>query len=476
MSALDPVQVAALDFAMGKQGVGFFLEQGLGKTLIALTEFSFLQSRRFVDRMIVICPNTFKQGWLDECEKHGFQFAVHIWRSSKKLEAATWLNASHPFPPVLIINYEAARMPGVLRALTIWASRGDAYLAVDESIQIKSNKSAQTKAVHKLAQWSPYTKETMLCRYVRLLTGRPQTQGPQDLWGQLRAIGLYTHLNFYAFRGHYCIMGGYLNKEVLRAKNTDELADKMAPVVFQAKKADWLPLLPRKSMTIRDYKMSDEQQRQYNQMEKRFLLEIEKGVVTVEIAIAKYAKLAQIQCGFIYDEDRVVHELVRPEDNPRLNLLLQLLAEEVEGKVCVVYRHRAMLPFLIKALVKWDPAWIKGGMKPEETSEQKARFNTDPQCRIILLQCDAAKYGHTLLGGERPADKCRTMIFFENSYSADTRDQIEDRIHRRGQTGEYVLYIDMSGSDLDRRIVKALQRKDELYRSVFRELKQAVPA
>ena len=76
----------------------------------------------------------------------------------------------------------------------------------------------------------------------------------------------------------------------------------------------------------------------------------------------------------------------------------------------------------------------------------------------------------------RDEDKCRTMIFFENSYSADTRDQIEDRIHRRGQTGEYVLYIDLSGSDLDRRIVKALQRKDDLYKSVFRQLKQAVPA
>ena len=44
MSQLDPVQIAALDFARGKKGVGFFLEQGLGKTLIALTEFSFLQS------------------------------------------------------------------------------------------------------------------------------------------------------------------------------------------------------------------------------------------------------------------------------------------------------------------------------------------------------------------------------------------------------------------------------------------------
>ena len=67
--------------------------------------------------------------------------------------------------------------------------------------------------------------------------------------------------------------------------------------------------------------MSDDQQRQYNQMEKQFLLEIAEGVITVEVAIAKYAKLAQIQTGFIYDEDRIVHELVTPEENPRLNLL-----------------------------------------------------------------------------------------------------------------------------------------------------------
>ena len=67
-------------------------------------------------------------------------------------------------------------------------------------------------------------------------------------------------------------------------------------------------------------------------MEKQFLLEIEEGVITVEVAIAKYAKLAQIQMGFIYDEDRIVHELVAPEDNPRLNLLLQILEEEVAGK------------------------------------------------------------------------------------------------------------------------------------------------
>ena len=215
MSQLDPVQLVALEFAQGKKGVGFFLEQGLGKSLIVLTEFSFLHSTGRADRMIIVTPNTFKRGFLDEIEKHGFQFDVHIWDSSKKVAAANFLNLGyHPKgPPVLIVNYEAARMLGVLRALRIWAARGKAYLAVDESIQIKGHKTAQTKAIHALAP---------VCTFTRLLTGRPQAQGPNDLWSQLRAIGLFPSTNFFAFRGRYCVMGGWNDKEVLAAKNTDQ--------------------------------------------------------------------------------------------------------------------------------------------------------------------------------------------------------------------------------------------------------------
>ena len=151
--------------------------------------------------MIVVCPNTFKSGWLDEIEKHGFRFDVHIWQSAKKADALAFLSLGyHPKgPAVLIINYDAARMSGVLRALCIWAARGKAYLAIDESIQIKGPKSLQTKAMQILAP---------TCLYTRLLTGRPQTQGPHDLWGQLRAIGVLPGVNFYAFRGRYCFNGG----------------------------------------------------------------------------------------------------------------------------------------------------------------------------------------------------------------------------------------------------------------------------
>ena len=248
-------------------------------------------------------------------------------------------------------------MLGVLQgAPYLGGASGKAYLAVDESIQIKSYKSLQTKAIHLLAPQ---------CAFTRLLTGSAPEQGPHDLWGQLRAIGLYPMTNFIAFRGRYCIMGGWNDKEVLAAKNTDELASIMAPVVFQAKKKDWLPELPRKDFTIRDYEMSDEQQRQYKQMEHQFTCfrRIEQGVITVDVAImTKYAKLAQIQCGFIYDEDRVVHELVTPQRRIRSAqpLAADSCDEEVSGKVCVVYRHRAMLPFLVEALKAWSPAWIQG--------------------------------------------------------------------------------------------------------------------
>ena len=238
MSQLDPAQVAALKFAEGKPGVGWFAEQGLGKSLMALAEFKQLCHENKVDRMIIIAPNTFKQGWADEITKHGFDFDVHVFRSSKRPDASEFCSRSHFdtherfHPPVMIVNFEAVRLKTVLSGLTKWARRGKTYLVIDESIQIKGNTSTQTKAVHDLAAWSPYTGEPMHVRYVRILTGRPTTQGPHDLWGQLRTIGLFQTKNFYSFRGLYCVMGGFKAKQVLAAQNQDQLAEAMAPVVL----------------------------------------------------------------------------------------------------------------------------------------------------------------------------------------------------------------------------------------------------
>ena len=287
--------------------------------------------------------------------------------------------------------------------------------------------------------------------------------------------GCFKALGFGRFRNTFAAMGGWENKQVIGVKNADVLAKIMAPVVFQARKADWLPDLPRKDYAIRYYEMSGEQAAQYKQMRDEFLLELESNeVVAVNVAVSKYEKLSQIQCGFILTEDGIPRELVDPRSNPRLLALLETL-ESVEGKAIVIYRHRYTFEILSTALAAWNLAYIKGQMKPDEVGAQKDRFNNDPACRLLLGQSESTKYGHTLLAGELASDHCSTMIFFENSYSLDTRTQVEDRIHRRGQTGENVLYIDLSGSELDKRVVRALQKKEDLYEAVFSKLKSVSP-
>ena len=142
----------------------------------------------------------------------------------------------------------------------------------------------------------------------------------------------------------------------------------------------------------------------------------------------------------------------------------------------MIYRHRYVFEILSAALKDHSPAYIKGQMKPDETTEQKRRFNEDPTCRLMLGQCDAIKYGFTLLGDQDdPKNTVSTMIFFESSYSLDTRTQDEDRIHRRGQKAKNCLYIDICGSELDRRVVRALQKKQDLYNAVFSKLRASEP-
>ena len=462
---LDRVQIEALKFAKGKRGVGYFLEMGLGKSLLALEEFKRSVDERITTRMVVVAPNSFKKGWLDEMDKHGFDFDAHVFVSGSKANDK-WLSAKYTRPPIIVLNYEAVRTPTVLLKLLAWMRIKPTMLVLDESIQIKTHDSLQTKAALALAGGASL---------VRLLTGRPQTQGPHDLYPQLRALGLFQGQKFWAFRNTFCVMGGWENKQVVGVKNAAELAKVMAPVVFQALKADWLPDLPRKDFAIRYYEMSGEQAAQYKQMHDEFVLEISsQEAVTVNVAVSKYEKLAQIICGFVLNEEGIARELVDPGSNPRLLCLLETL-ESVEGKAIIIYRHRYTYEILAKALAAWNPAFIRGQMRPDDVSAQKSRFNDDPACRILLGQCDATKYGHTLLGGEDPKDHCGVMIFHENSYSLDTRTQVEDRIHRRGQRGENVLYIDLAGTELDRRVVRALQKKEDLYEAVFSKLKTAEP-
>ena len=472
MTALTALQRKALETAKDKIGFCYFLEMGLGKSLLALAEFSSLVNAtpRKATRLVIVAPNSFKPGWATEISKHRLALAVHVYSAAKHKKAEEFVATSKwHLPPVIIVNYEALRLPKVQQLLADFTDRRSAMLVLDESIAIKNPTAKRTKAAHKLV------KEFA---YIRLLSGRPQTQGPHDLWAQLHAVGATKPgENFYAFRNVFCRMGGWENREVVGIQNEAQLRKRMEPFVMIAKKRDWLKELPDKAYTTRTYDLGDapELNREYIRMENEFLAYLKdkqnKIVDKVEasIALVKYTKLQQLHCGFIHDDEGEPRWLVEDKDNPRLNALLDAMSE-TESKVCVCYKHRFVGEQLWRVLAARDlhPARITGGMKDKAIEQEKAFFNDDPKCRVMLLQLDSSKYGHTLIGDQTSDgyNACYTMLFYQNEFSLDTRSQIEDRIHRIGQKNA-ALYVDLTGSDMDRRMAAALQYKTGLYEALF---------
>jgi len=457
------VQKKALEASCGRLGYAFYMEMGLGKTLTVLTEFTEMVRDKMATRMVVICPNSFKAGWVEEIKKHAIECLPHVYNSGADYENAQFLNQLYKRPPVLIINYEAIRKDNVQEYIAKFVTGRNCVLVLDESIQIKTYNSQQTKAALLIAKW---------VKYKRILSGKPVTGGPHDLWSQMTAIGAVTG-RYFPFKTTFCRMGGFKGKKVIGTQNEDLLAATIEKHIFRASKKDWTDL-PPKMYTSRQYTLTPKLASQYKAMEDDFVLWLnENENVAVEAFITKYIKLAQIQSGFIIKEDGTVEELVPAEENPRFNLVKEVI-EEASGKVVVPYVHKYTKELLMRALAEYEPAYISGGMEPEEIQAHKDRFNKYRNCRVILAQSRAAKYGHTLLGGPLSGDLCSTMVFAENSYSLDDRSQIEDRIHRHGQTAESCLYVDVWGTALDRRITQALQAKENIAQAVFSFFKGGV--
>lgn len=448
------VQLEALKRAEGRRHFAYFLEMGLGKTALVLAEYVSLIQQGLVDNLLVICPNSLKSVWIDEMSKVGFPPGIN---------RAAWpdlIQFTHPLSDnknfVLIMNYEAC-IANVGRAGFHFMTKMLALrtmLVIDESTQIKNPQARRTKILINAAKSAAY---------VRLLSGQPIVQGPHDLWSQFRCLGEFSGMNYYVFKNVFCALGGFMGKQVVGV-NPSQLGNLNAilnRVSFQAKKDDWLDL-PKKIYTTRNVTMTKEQQRHYDHMKKYLLTMIADQEIDAQMVITQMLKLQQISSGFIIDAEHKVHAI--PGGNPKLNEVDSIM-EELTGKILIATHFRASTFALKEHLAKYEPAVIEGGMTPVEMRGQRNKFDHAPSCRVNICQVQSSKYGFTFLGGQGD-DRCATTLFYENSFSLDSRIQFEARNHRIGQD-KTVLYIDLPASDIERRVVSALQKKQDIARTII---------
>jgi SNF2 family DNA or RNA helicase len=152
--------------------------------------------------------------------------------------------------------------------------------------------------------------------------------------------------------------------------------------------------------------------------------------------------------------ERHVVDLVAPEENPRLQLLMALL-EERHHKVIVWCRFKRDVEIICKTLgdkcLRYD-----GSVKQKERLGILNRFR-DPsdQARVFVANVHAISQGVTLT-------IAKTMIYYSNSSSLEKRLQSEDRFHRIGQDSP-VQIIDIEAEDtVDGHIINSMVEKYEI--------------
>lgn len=436
---LFPVQLAALKQADQRSKFGYFLEMGLGKTLVVLDEFYDLSVAGQADVLLVICPNSLIPVWKTEIVKHGYHFNVFVKPSSLRHVKS---------PCVVLYNYESIiatpgkLIPDIIKSFAT-------YCVFDESVCMKGFKSKRWKAVQ---IWQEK------CKYIRLLSGRPLVQSAMDLWTQLTLLNAAVSPSPYAFRNRYCIMGGWMGKQIIGTMNKEQLQNIVKSVSYTAFKKDWTDL-PEKLYTERHYDLTPEQKMLYRQMFNDMIVNIKSTTISVQQAVHKFSKLQQIGSGFIIDEEGKATPIMPFDELPKVKVLDEIL-EQTNGKIIIFAHYRASVAALHK---KYQGVLIEGGMNESQIANAINTFNDGPN-QVLAAQVSAAKYGLTLLGNkEKP---CHTTVYFENNYSLDSRIQSEDRNHRHGQRNP-VLYIDFIGSPVDRRIITALQRKNDLGKTIM---------
>ena len=426
----------------GKKKWGHWLEQGLGKTALALNEFIDSDEDELA---VVVAPNSFKGDWALAPAEWGVPW----------LPADYWPRAPLPFDweqGLYALNYEAVREKALHRELVKLFERRRCSLIIDESTAIKNPGTSTNFAVVELAKWAVSVTE---------LNGTPLTQDVTDYYGQLRALGQLNGMEPRVFKNRFAETGGYYGKQVVGTRNDEELAAILNSCTFRALKKDWRKDLPPKQYQPVHLEMSKRQRQHYQTMMEEFYALVGEDEITADMVLTQMGKLRQISSCVLLDHGKH-YFFEEPKNNPKLRAMFDIIATS-SGKVIVSYFYKPVGELLFEALrkAKLQPAWIKGGMSPEAIVEEKRSFNNDSPCRVLLGQQTAAARGHTLMGGTG-RDRCSTMIFYENDFSYYWRSQMEDRNYGRDEESLGSTVYDLVTSPADQLTVDALTRKKDL--------------
>lgn len=430
-----PDQLKALHKCYPHDAFALFMRAGSGKSFVNIAMMDQFYKDGRIDTVVVICPLTVTTVWTGDNGQIAQYSVLDSFYSQDYYQA---------------YNDKGKRRKPGLRWIAMGVesfSQGAAYddikrildgqrfaLLVDESHNIGNRQTIRTERIIDLG------------RPAQIRGVGTGTAAPKDLTNYYSQFD-YLDPNiigigdYYAFRGRYCQMGGYKNKEITDYKNVDELMGLIEPYTYRCDKPAGLP---PKLFTERVVTMAPAQKEMYRKVKNA---EVEG--VSVSIILSRIAKLQQVIGGFLKEDDKkvidpetgrerrvqgkIVWELA-PKDNPKIKNLLQWIGELPEGAQVVIWcKHLWEIRQLVAAL---NPATVGVivGDTPTDNRREIIEWFQAGKIQYFIGTEQAGGIGITLTSAH-------FVFYYSNVWRWVDRSQSEDRNHRIGQKND-VLYAD----------------------------------
>jgi len=422
-------QVRAYGFASSIDHSALFMDQGTGKTLVALS----VCGRRYEDqqtlRVLVICPKAVKPVWPRELRKHAdFDHTCSVDKPPEGPGLQFW-----------VTNYD--RVKRELRRLRKWKPD---LVILDESHKIKNRKAARSKAVMALGAQ---------VKYKLILSGTPFGKCISEVWSQFKFLNKDIFgSNYSLFKERYLVMGGYMGYSVEGYKNEDEFADKMHSIAFRVKKEECLDLPPVSYQKL--YIDPDPKTKKiYKQFEAKLYAEIDNFEISVSGEAQKQMKLRQMSGGSVKTDTQEMAHI----SNQKMTTLKDFMEDRVKEKTLIFFSFTHEIKMASQML---DSLGIKyltlQGATPDSDREVfEDRFQEDESVGAALIQIATGAEGMTLTAAD-------VAIFFSPSFSYIGYSQAKDRFNRIGQLRPMtILFIIMNGT-VDERVVDVLECNGQL--------------
>jgi len=415
-----------------------FNEQGTGKTGSVIWAADYLMSLGYIRRVLVLCPlSVMQSAWQNDLFKFAMHRTVGIAHSHSRQKRIEVVCGDAEF---VICNFD-----GLDIIKDVVEENEFDLIVVDEANAYKTVSTKRWKVLNQIL--APST-------WVWMMTGTPASQSPTDAYGLARIVNPSSVPKFFgSFRD--MVMQKVTTFKYVPRPQAESIVHNVLQPAIRYTKEECLDL-PEMTYTTRNVPLTPQQMKYYETLRKHMVAVAAGEEITTVNAAANINKLLQLSCGAVYSDSK---EVVTFDASNRIAALKEVI-EEATHKVIVFAPYKHSIHIISEELKKsgYICEVISGDVSVGKRTEIFAKFQTEPNPKVLVIQPQAASHGVTLTAAN-------VIVYWSPVMSVETYLQANARTHRAGQRNPCTV-VHLQGSPVEKRMYAMLEAKIDIHSRV----------